>query len=483
MRKNGWYGDSWRHGLAAQGVKTRPVMKPSNYLMKKYFAAPNEEELSFIDAVSRTSGTGGTGGAGANVRIVDIPEARTKKEDAPDITETLFGGVIPSTRIVLEEEKAKKMLENFKKQEAVDKTLFGILKADFQEGDFSEIEQMNELNAVQKRALQQILSQQALQQVQSGLDVPQDVIERLPPVIQSQINAIQKQQAIETESTSKRLTKRALVEGAAGVEEAFAEGLETIDIGGDASKSFVRGATDFRTNPIIGNQEDEELGKQFAEGAFNPFANDFGGELSQPLSETFTPKTKIAPIDFGLGRTPDKKQVERVQEEVDSLFNARNDLGKVSDSGFQKGKSAFNRGDREALLDAINEIDFEVEKQRNRWDMVEQARSIVTSPSNRQAIMNDTKSFSLWSSGGGKKIADQTDKINEVKQSIKKGADKARARSFNLRQKLMRLDTQVEPEQSLPKNKIDVFGDRSAFPMQDVGRDVGKFMFGEKKDG
>jgi hypothetical protein len=148
---------------------------------------------------------------------------------------------------------------------------------------------------------------------------------------------------------------------------------------------------------------------------------------------------------------------------VNGWFSAKDDLAKVDVSSFEKGRSAFKSGDREKLISSINSLEAQEQKLRDRWAQVEQTRSVMLNPNTRAASLRkeDDSFFSgtnmlFKSSSGGSKIAEETEKLNEVKRAIKDSANQVYARRVKLQYDLRRMDASVPVETGAPQ-KTRVF--------------------------
>jgi hypothetical protein len=160
----------------------------------------------------------------------------------------------------------------------------------------------------------------------------------------------------------------------------------------------------------------------------------------------------------------DARYDEKVKKEVNALYRAKGELGKVDVKPFEDARKAYREGNREKLIKALNEQEFQVQQQNSRWKLADQTRSLVESQENREGALDDD---SVWSfiSGAGGKLADQTRKIHEVRRDIKTGYDKAQQRSIIMRKMLERMN--ASPRERLPyqekiRGKVEPLGETEA---------------------
>jgi hypothetical protein len=88
-----------------------------------------------------------------------------------------------------------------------------------------------------------------------------------------------------------------------------------------------------------------------------------------------------------------RTRADDTQAKVDSLFGAKDDMGKADISAFDKGSKAFEKGDREGVIDAITELEKESARLKDNWRMTEQVRAGVIDPVNVESAFNKEGSF------------------------------------------------------------------------------------------
>lgn len=421
--------------MAARGIKTKYFFKKPRRYMVAETVQISEERKKELEIVGR--------------------EAALKAEKAKALVKA---SRVPEAERRLRTLRAQRLEKEEKARQELDEIL-----ARIRSGDLQVLGDIQNLSPSERLAAQAALNEQAVQNAQAGLPVSNEVRAKLSPLVQRQVAAIEKEQRIAGRGAVAR-TAAALGERAAvGTEEflggAAAEGgafvLEGAGPSGATSEGGRRELASVAPrfeNVLLGDGVDG-IGKKKDDGKLN-FFSELDGAAS--LSDNIVPKTKPRPIDFGMERAAESV-AKNVQSEVDSLFNARFELGKTDLGSYKKGEKAFKEGRREKLVEAINDMEFEVEQQRNRWNIVEQTRARVESPSTRVSVMQESKGFSLFGSRGGQQVADMTKKINQTKQQIKQGADEAKSRSAVLRRKLQQLDAVTPPMLELPEKETKVF--------------------------
>jgi hypothetical protein len=190
-------------------------------------------------------------------------------------------------------------------------------------------------------------------------------------------------------------------------------------------------------------------------GVFDPFTDMQGGEVIRPISETsfgFVEETKVHKP------TPEELHPETVHliKEVNDFYNGAYRLkSNNSKASYNKGVSAYKRGDREKLVDALTELQSERRKLIDRNTLLDQTRSRLLMESNKQALIDIGESkfgeIPLFGGGGANKITDLTKKINVAKSEVWKEVNKNDVRMHNLMDKLARLDSKMKPERYEPR--------------------------------
>jgi hypothetical protein len=171
---------------------------------------------------------------------------------------------------------------------------------------------------------------------------------------------------------------------------------------------------------------------------------------------------------------PSKEELENAlypaaimaKQQVNAFWKSKGRLVDADMSAFKKGDKAFRRGDREALADAIMDLEKEDMKLKDRWHLLQKTRGIVLSDDNRdQAIARgdgmkgEILPNALFGGGGGaSELADQTKKISVMEKNIVEKSNMLNARIGHLQAKMRRLESLKPMIEDYPEQEIKVFG-------------------------
>lgn len=454
MKRNGWYGDSWRHSLSAKGISStshryfqQAKTRPADFVVEPG-VNPNKNELEG-----------------------DVKDAVKDQKKDP---------LSPVT--ILARERAQEALDRRLSEKAKAQQPGQQLLAQVQQGDFSGLENFKDTSYSEsdKRAIIAEVNKQAVELTEGGQKVPPNAQKLLTTTTKNQLNALRKQQLVEGRGVIRTLSAESFKGTVAGVEEGlriggegFAENSADVRLRRarenakiDEAKRLEGGDfpfVDISDNVFLGDGVGG-IGSDADNGAFD-FLSDPADETS-PLSSAIVPNEKFKGPDFGAGGATQKSFSEKLSDQVEDLWSSRRALGEIDKAPLRKGEKAFRMGDREKLVEAINDQEFQIKQQESRWRLVDQTRQIVETSKNRQDLFESKPSspFSMSMFGSkGQQIADETRKINEVKKMVKQGADEARARSTHLRGNLQRMDAITPPVTSLPDEDVRVFKKEFSF--------------------
>jgi hypothetical protein len=448
--KKGWYGDNWRHSLAAKGIESKP---------NRYFQQAKIVPDATIDLRGRE----------------DNLESQLKSADKKESKDPL------SPVTLLSRARAERKLQELSREEALAKQPGQQILSQVKAGDFSQITNLSQATDAERRAIVAEANRQAVSLTQGGQDVPESVEAVLTKTTKSQLKAIRKEQLVSGRTAFQAASAESFAGTVGAVEAGAKKGFE----------GFLESSADVRLKRAREQEKLDEAqrlekgkGFPFADISDNVFLGDGVGGIgstdddgafdflsgpaqeTSPMSSAIVPKEKFKGPDFGAGSPEQKSFSEKLADQVEDLWSSRHNLGRVDKSPLSKGERAFRMGDREKLVEAINEQEFQTKQQESRWRLVDQTRSLVETSQNRQDIFeakpSSPFSFSMLSSKGNH-IADQTKKINDVKKHIKQGADESRARSARLRGHLARMDSTIPPVTSLPEEDVRVFKKEFSF--------------------
>lgn len=185
---------------------------------------------------------------------------------------------------------------------------------------------------------------------------------------------------------------------------------------------------------------------------FNPLKINFGDIFATP-----TPlKDSLISAPGPEQRAPTKEELHpeavHIEQEVNDLHAGRGALkDNKSKSIFDRGVSAFSGGDREKLVESINDLQAEKRKLLDRNVWLDQTRGRLLKEETKQSFIDMEGSgsglfnFSFGGGSGTRKLADMSKKITEAKADVWKEVNKNEIRMHNLTDKLARLDANMNP--------------------------------------
>lgn len=190
-----------------------------------------------------------------------------------------------------------------------------------------------------------------------------------------------------------------------------------------------------------------------------------------PLGQVAQTTGPIASFDFvdDIGEeTPHPEELYphayRTKRLVDDFYQSLPELkNNKIDTLFKEGEAAFTKGDREALVNSIMDIDAERRKLTDRKQLVENVRNKVLNDQNAVELLHkDDDQPGLFNLGGffgggavSSELAEQTKRVNESRKVVDEALQKGVTLSTNLRQKLVRMDGSTDYgqfEPAPPKN-------------------------------
>jgi hypothetical protein len=203
-------------------------------------------------------------------------------------------------------------------------------------------------------------------------------------------------------------------------------------------------------------QEERAFGEAMGGGGpinpFNPLKNISFGSLfqtQQPLKD-----------QMGFGAAPERREPTKqeihpeavhLEKEINDLYQGRGALkDNSSKSSYDKGVSAFSKGNREKLVESVNELQAEKRKliDRNVW--LDQSRARLMKEETKQSFIDMEGSgsglFNFGFGGSGtRKLAELSKKLTAAKSDVWKEVNKNEIRMHNLTDKLARLDARMNP--------------------------------------
>jgi len=205
----------------------------------------------------------------------------------------------------------------------------------------------------------------------------------------------------------------------------------------------------FQTNAAIGNEED---------GSFKFMNNEpkIQAKLEgrEPSREQFGSVGGFFDNLTGLETGRPDSYAKKVENEVNSLFQAKHNLAEVDLTPFNKGTKAFKEGKREEVVKAVADLESEERKVKDRYTLVQKTWQKMLTENNQDSLFKDSRdSWSVLGADGGKKLADETEKLNDVKASLTKSASMVADRKYILKNRLGRMDANVPLETGAPQGR------------------------------
>jgi hypothetical protein len=417
--------------------------------------------MSGADAAMRrqTGGAGGTGGIDVDDSPPERPPRKKLYTDIDLKTSGKEGSPARpvSMKTILMQQESRKKLDEALQKESPSQVLFASAERDVSVALKELNNQESKLTSPEKDRLRSIVRKEAVARASRGEPIDKDIVSLLDSDALLEIKFLQDQYRESQTSAKGRFVTRKVFEtadsalvGAGRVADASKEGdaiaaskeghgglLEQID--------NIKLSPFFKDSAIIGDEE----------------RSAFAVRKDLPPDSLSGFMTGLSGIDFVQQKGP--THIERITREAESLDNNRGALARVDTSSYEEGVAAFNKGDREKLIESMTKLQGEQEKLKDRYYLVEQTRAEILNPRNRvSAYHEDGGLFGTFGSDGARKLSDATAKLNATKAAIKDSANKVQSRHAMLKYKLARLDAAVPGERSVPE-RIDVLppGQRS----------------------
>jgi len=443
----GWFGDSYRHSMAARGYRTSfkgksgptidiNMRKVAN---RKVIIEPFEEGKSPAEIYSEAEEIDGE----------PITYTETVVETDETGKKSIISGGGRKQKRVLKPSSAKQREENALQAELkltalkdYNSALSRISSGSYAEG--SVLLEKYKTDPLRQTAIRDAMFKGAIASADRGEKVDDKLLKK-SGLSDSRIELTkQRSRFVTTGRTTSALDEadiatRGLVGGTARFlgtagEEIAVTGLKNIrDASGQPSESAIdRFIAEKRA------RESKEKVENF--GLFNPLRV-AGLSVEDSDADDIAKKIRY-------------KDAHRAEQEVDSVYNRKMELASINTAAFEKGNKAFLSGKRNDLIDAITELESENGKIKDRWNVVQDVRKLVLTPQNRDQLVhmerNDGFGFSVLGGSGAGKISDETKKISEVERSLKNSSNKLSAMTGVLRNKLKRLNAAIPVENSAP---------------------------------
>lgn len=445
----GWKYDSYRHSLASRGLKSR-------YLATKQINMPPE-----VVRQSKTTEPKQSDESTANQEIIakrayELTKQQQVQQDAKEKKRKEF-----SPKTELQYIAAAEAAERIATSKEIESRTVNRVKDLIARGDLTGnvtlrdgtvlplSEAIGKLNGFERDSAVAELHNQALVLARNGQELPKE----LQPFVAKYQNQINTEKAAFKRANESELSKD-LKNAAIG----------TVGAVGAAGEFTGRAAVNVAGYGAQGVAEDISLMQEAksgpigqTSGVVNPLLEDPAKTKGMFNTFGFLPEGKSKP-----GKTPN----QAVSDEVDELYNAREQMSEVNLKAYDEGLQAFKKGDRENMIKSITALDAEEKRLLDNYNLVEQTRSIVLSPRYRAAAyLEDDGIWSMFA-GGGKMLAERTKKVNDVKMMIAQRKHEIDTRKGLLKYKLQKMDAIIPPDYSEPNRNIDVINQKKQMAVQ-----------------
>jgi hypothetical protein len=439
----GWYNDSYRHSLAAKGIRTS--------FSKKYsFQTKAEmEQLAQVDRVAQAAMADWNLGAEVNRARLEEMEADVKERRSPF-----------SLGSRAQEERTEEIMGRAKVLGPFQQKLGRIESGVFDKAEIREL--AKDKNPERQASLKRSAYVGLMSRAESGQSLDYGVMALLNNAQRKQIE--QASRYAKTGQTAGRI-KRAEEAIVGAGETVGLIGLETAGAGlkRGVQEMMKRGETPEEKLSRLQKERSAREGLKELEEEEEYGALSFGriSGLDQLIAERQAKKAAAGP-------SKDELEAElypisnQVRAQVKSFWNHKENLAIVDMSAFKQGEKAFVNGDREGLADSIMDLEKEDMKLKDRWHLLQKTRGLVLSDDNRNetiARSSDNKNIIFDSFGGGaKELIDQTQKMAVMEKKIVEKSNLLNARIGHLKAKMRRLEALKPLIDEYPNKPIQLFG-------------------------
>jgi hypothetical protein len=456
--KSGWRGESYRHYLAAKGVKTtnRSYAKKPNPLMK------------FVEAESRSGGikwdTYGLNDDASSSPVLTPQydplkeslrsDVLTKREEERIRSRRKFNQAIsdasagsPDLAIRMVQDPSNPLWADELSETSTD----------------AKGKTISQVDSLKISALKNALNARALQLAQAGVPIDPALRKVVDSSVLSRADQIQKFKDMaakrEFESPIKReLREKIIPEVEAGLISAAPEGiLAGKQAWDDLAKLEGKGglltnAENLRKSPGIQNNAAVGWEEQSKRGVWDDIE---GTRLRSSWDDVWAASSRVGPGSVNpLLSSPPPQQADIVQKRIDSIFSQKNEFANADFTPYDEGRQAFKQGNREKLINNVLELQREEAKMQNRNKIIDQAMADLNSKENYATAFRsgNQANFLFSDSKGAEKLNDQIKKLHEVKGEVAKRHNELFTRRRLLQQNLIRLDSQITPIFDIPTN-------------------------------
>lgn len=476
-KTHGWFNESWRHSLAAKGVKSKTRIVHFNNPQDKSKAAlinaPGKQPVIATKDEGMIQVSTATDkdiqNLARNVASGQIDVAGTQEIQDVDVREPSERGRYrraTTPQRVAAEFEVQQIARRAARQP------FEEQLSRLQAGNLTELD--SALAQTSSKPFDRLLvSRAAFEGAQKNIDAgfPQDYNAltkaglsnlQLEQLKRYQIERLGSKSIDDPRLKAKMFGEKAGAVGSragvavlGGAEEATIEGVEA------AGRGVKKAERAFADSPGFGSAESERIEKDSYLGTFEDEEN----------VGVFNP-IKIAGVDKILKakQVEEQKSVQKRRagselsdRYVEEVYANRKDLSDVDYSAYDDGESAYRRGDREGVVEAITKLESENLKLKDRLGIIQAIRGKIRSKDNVEGNLapeQEGLNFSnpIFSPGrGADNLARQTDMLAKTVADIQKSSNGAVGRANVLRRKLRKMDMYIPADTEVPQRDVDVF--------------------------
>jgi len=493
-KTGGWYKESYRHSLAARGIKSNLASKRNfaESIMRPQGVSPTDFKGTDFKGIGQTSNDDilSKGSVRDDARLKEFRPVRKKKEEGPrllpggpaferrerriagaeaaarepftELTSQLrFGTVTASDlksqldMIMLDPTTGKVLPIDSYRQSQLASAAFDGARNMVNQGlapDWQMLQQAG-LSKFQIDELGTALAQKvgSVRAAQMGGPAGAAVVRGAAAGTAGAVGEIAGEAVSGIEGAAEAGFKGTLAKGLKRFEEAPEEGLFS-DLSGGAGSVF---------SPVnVGQPKvrvDMSTGEEIVDqpGWLNPLRV---GGLDDELKRR--DKSNKAKVERA-------RASEKVDYFVDDIFNGKADLAKVDFSPFKTGLKAYERGDREGLMKSILDLEYENYSLKHRVSLIDNIRQQISSTKNITDTMMKGKEQQggfffnpvMGSNTGSAAYAKQTERMSKTMLEVQKSSNAVAQRIAELKRKLNRLSQLGPLDMSEPKQPVKVFSE------------------------
>jgi ACT domain-containing protein len=457
---SGWFRDSYKHSLAARGIRSYNSRKyRADALGKADFEFFKNETMPSKEQVEQKT-KGKESIFDFNVTPAVIEKRRKDAERLATEAAAEQRSLRPASRAIeaVKGGSYTAALQIMRPQ--FDKSTGKAYIADEDGSLTGNVGEKVYVTTADQEAAKAALSERALVLVNARMPVPNEIQDNLDKDFISHLKTIKEAKRREDETPFRKVLREkmqaATIGTVAGAAEAPGEGLAFGKAGWDSlgnEQQFAGVGTQFgrlsssdsplKKNSILAGHEEDGMASplRWMDNENVPRLDQswaFLGNVENPVMSG-TKRSELAS--------------KAVSDQVDSLYDSKDKLAETDLSKYEDGVKAFKKGDREALIKSIAELESEENKLKDRWTIIGETHRNILSSNNQQSVFHKSGSnFALENKSGADKIADQTEKLARVRADVLKSMNQTYTRRALLQGNLTRLNANMSPDKGAPRD-------------------------------